>query len=233
MKTLAILLLIGAMALSFSAGEAFAFDPQVFDMTLNDVQTQQFDGYDIVTIDFNLFNNGSEDIVLSGYSSIYLNDTNADYWEPINHRDFGFTETECPALDTIALVNSTTNIKLCFLTTNEVDLGYSLVIEDDDYFTEHSPKEFQLESVPDWFKTTAASWCSDAITESQFITLTQTNIEEGAINVLRTQSGLDLGAQTPDWVKNNTCLWSTDQLSDYEFLDSIYWFVDNGKIQLN
>jgi hypothetical protein len=233
MKTLSILLLIGAIALSFSAGEAFAFNPQVFDMTLNDVQTQQFDGYNIVTLDFNLFNNGSEDITLSGYSSIYLNDTNADYWEPINHRDFGFTEAECPSLDTIASANTTTNIKLCFLTTDEANLGYSFVIENDDYFTEYQPKEFILESVPDWFKTTAASWCSDAITESQFITLTQTNIEEGAINVLRTQSGINVGAQTPDWVKSNTCLWSTDQLSDYEFLDSIYWFVDNGKIQLN
>jgi len=123
MKMLMLVLLMAAVAMSLSVSESYAFDPQVFDMTLNDVQTQQFTGYDIITLDFNLINSGSEDITLSGYSTIFLNDTNADYWEPINHLDFGFTSTECPTLDIVALANSTTNIKLCFLTTDEANLG--------------------------------------------------------------------------------------------------------------
>ena len=27
--------------------------------------------------------------------------------------------------------------------------------------------------------------------------------------------------------------WSNDIISDYEFLDGIYWFIDNGKVQLD
>jgi hypothetical protein len=221
------------VAISFVAPQAFAFDPQVFDITLNEAQTQTFAGYEVVTLDFSLTNGGSEDIPLSGYSTIFLNDTNADYWEAINYRDFGFTETQCPSLDSLALANSTTNIKLCFLTTDEANLGYSLVIEDNDYFVDNQAKELVLESVPDWFKTSAASWCSNAITESQFITIVETNIGDGNINVMRGQSGDDLGASSPAWVKSNACLWSTDQISEYEFLDSIYWYIDNGQIQLN
>jgi len=233
MKMLMLVLLMAAVTMSFSVSESYAFDPQVFDMTLNDVQTQQFAGYDIVTLDFNLINSGSEDITLSGYSTIFLNDTNADYWEAINHLDFGFTSTECPTLDTVALANSTTNIKLCFLTTDETNLGYSLVLEDNDYFVNNTPNEFVLESVPDWFTATANAWCTDTISDSEYINSAQFNIQGGIIDVLRGQSGTDLGAPIPAWVKTNACDWSNNQISDYEYLDGIYWLIDNGKIQLD
>jgi len=221
------------VALSFVAPQAFAFDPQDFDITLNEAQTQQFAGYDVVTLDFNLINGGSEDIALSGYSTIFLNDTNADYWEAINYRDFGFTETQCPSLDAVALVNRTTNIKLCFLITDEANLGYSLVIEDNDYFIDNQPKEMVLESVPSWFTTTADAWCTDVISDSEYIGSAQFNIQQGNFDVMRTQSETDLGSPIPAWVKTSACDWSNDLISEYEFLDGLYWLIDNGKLQLD
>lgn len=223
-----------ALAVSFSIDDSYALDPQLFDVTVTDAQTQNFDGYDIITLVFSLFNGGGQDATLSGNSMLYLNDTNSDYWEPINYQDYDdYTEADCPSLNTTVSANTTASIKLCFLTFNDVDIGYSLVLEDNDYLSGNQPKEFVLESVPDWFKTSAALWCSNAITESQFITIVETNIQDGNISVMRGQSGDDLGTSTPAWVQSNACLWSTDQISDYEFLDGIYWFIDNGKIQLS
>lgn len=233
MSKLPILFILAvAITASFSISESYALDPQIFNMTLNDVQTQQFAGYDIITLDFNLINGGTEDVTLSGHSLIYLNDTNADYWEFINHQDFGFTSTDCPSLDATAIANSTTSIKLCFLTTDEPHIGYSLVITDDDYASQNPPKEFVLESVPNWFTTTANAWCTDVVTDSEFINSVQFSIQQGNINVLKAQSGTDVGAPIPAWVKTNACDWSNGLISDYEFLDGIYWLIDNGKIQL-
>jgi hypothetical protein len=219
---------------SLAVTDVYALDPQTFDISLTDAQTHNFDGYDVISLVLSIFNGGSESETLQGSSMLYLNDTNSDYWESINHNDYDeFTETECPILNTTIEANNTSSVTLCFLTFNDVDIGYSLVLEDDNYLTGIQPNEIVLESVPNWFKTSAASWCSNAITESQFTTLVQTNIQDGTINVLRGQSELDVGAQTPEWIKSNSCLWSTDQISDYEFLDAIYWLIDNGKIQLN
>ena len=226
-------ILAAAITISFSASESYAFDPQTFNMTLNDVQTQQFAGYDIITLVFSLFNTGTEDVPLAGHSVIYVNDTNADYWEFINHQDFGYTSAECPDLDVTATANSTTNLKLCFLTTDEIDVGYSLLITDDDFTSEDPPKEFVLESVPDWFTTTADAWCTDITSDSEYVNSIEFNIQQGNINVLRGLSGTDVGATIPAWVKTNACDWSNDLISDYEFLDGIYWLIDNGKIQLD
>ncbi len=233
MNKLSLIILAVTIVASFSITESYAYDPQMFNMTLNDVQTQQFAGYDILTLDFNLINSGTEDVTLSGHSLIYVNDTNADYWEFINYQDFGFTSTECPSLDATSIANSTTSMKLCFLTTDEVNVGYSLVITDDDFASENQPKEFVLESAPNWFTTTANAWCTDVISDSEYINSVEFNVQQGNINVLRAQSGTDVGAPIPAWVKASACDWSNDVISDYEFLDGIYWLIDNGKIQLD
>ena len=226
MSKLPILFILAvAIIASFSISESYAFDPQSFNMTLNDVQTQTFAGYDIITLDFNLINGGTEDVTLSGHSMIYVNDTNADYWEFINHQDFGFTSTDCPSLDATSIANSTTSIKLCFLTTDEQNIGYSLVITENDYSSPYQPNEFVLESVPNWFTSTANAWCTDLIPDSEYINSVQFNIQQGNIEVLRGQSGTDVGAPIPSWVKTNACDWSNNQTSDYEFLDGIYWLL--------
>ncbi len=36
------------------------------------------------------------------------------------------------------------------------------------------------------------------------------NIQQGNINVLRAQSGTDVGATIPAWVKASACDWSND-----------------------
>jgi hypothetical protein len=228
-----LLILSIAMVTSLSITDSYGYDPLVFNMTITDVQSQQFAGYDIITLDFELVNTGLEDVILTEHSQIYLNDTKADYWEYINYQDFGLTSSECPLLDTTAFANSTSSLKLCFLTTDEIDVGYSLVIADDTFVTENQPNEFVLESVPNWFTTTANAWCTDVTSDPEYLNSVEFNIQQGNIDVLRTQSGVDLGAPIPAWVKTNACDWSNGSISDYEFLDGIYWLIDNGKVQLD
>ena len=117
--------------------------------------------------------------------------------------------------------------------TGIATIGYSVIINNNPSLMDMDINEFTLESIPDFFKTTAGAWCTDAITESEFINSTQSYIQTGTIKVLRGQSATDLGAQTPAWVKTNACDWSNDVISDYEFLDGIYWLIDNGKVQLD
>ncbi len=211
----------------------FALDVDSINMTLQDAQVTEFQNYDILTAIFSIFNGGTQQVQFSGHTMLYLNDTNVDYWEYSSHIDLeGFSETDCPVLDVIINPGNSTNIKLCYLISNDNSTGYSLIVNDDPNLMDMNIKEFVLESVPDWFKTTAGDWCTDTITESGFTNSTQSYIQNGTINVLKGQSGTDIGTQTPSWVKNNACLWSDSQISDYEFLDGIYWLVDNGKIQL-
>ena len=216
-----------------SLPSAYSFNPDSFNMTLIDAQKIPYVNYNIITLTFTLFNNGNQDAVLTGHSMMYLNDTIGDYWEYSNYLDLdNYSSSDCPYLETFVSSYSSNEIKLCYLTSNEPDLGYSLILNDNRYFKDSNTKEFVLESVPNWFKSTAGFWCSDVITDSDFVSSVQFYIQDGIINVLRGQSEIDAGATIPAWVKSNACLWSDNQLSDYEFLDGIYWLIDNGKVQI-
>ena len=216
-----------------SLPSAYSFNPDSFNMTLIDAQKIPYVNYNIITLTFTLFNNGNQDAVLTGHSMMYLNDTIGDYWEYSNYLDLdNYSSSDCPYLETFVSSYSSNEIKLCYLTSNEPDLGYSLILNDNRYFKDSNTKEFVLESVPNWFKSTAGFWCSDVITDSDFVSSVQFYIQDGIINVLRGQNGTDTGATIPAWVKSNACLWSDNQLSDYEFLDGIYWLIDNGKVQI-
>jgi len=218
---------------SFILPQAYSFEVDSFNMTLTDAQKTQFTDYDLIEILFSLFNGGTEQVVFSGHSMLYLNDTNYDYWEHSSYLDLeGYSSSVCPELDTYVNPGNSIDVKLCYITTDDPTVGYSLILNDNRYFKDSNTKEFVLESVPNWFKSTAGFWCSDAITDSDFVNSTQFYIQDGAISVLRGQSGTDTGTTIPAWVKSNACLWSDSQLSDYEFLDGIYWLIDNGKIQL-
>lgn len=218
---------------SLLSPQAYAFDVQSTDINLQDVQVIEYQEYDILEAIFSLFNGGTQPAQLIGHSMLYLNDTNADTWEYSSYLDLSeSTETDCPILNATINSGQSANINLCFLIPKDNSTGYSIVANNDKYFMDMDAKEFVLESIPDWFKSTAGDWCSDIITESDFTNSTQSYIQDDTINVLRGQNGTDTGAQTPAWVKNNACQWSNSQISDYEFLDGIYWLIDNGKIQL-
>jgi len=216
-----------------SIPQAFSFDVNSFNMTLSDVQKTEYTNYDILTLVFSLFNGGNELVVFSNHSMLYLNDTSGDNWEYSSYLDLvGYSSTDCPELDVFINSNNSADVKLCYIVINNQDVGYSLILNNNHYFKNWDTKEFVLESVPDWFKSTANAWCTDVISDDDFVNSTQFYIEQETIKVLRAYSGPDVGAQIPVWVKNNACLWSDNQISDYEFLDGIYWLIDNGKIQL-
>ena len=60
---------------------AYSFDVNSFNMTLSDVQKTNYINYDVLELIFSLFNGNSQQVIFSGHSMLYLNDTNADYWE--------------------------------------------------------------------------------------------------------------------------------------------------------
>jgi len=230
-KTLSILSIL--ILSGFILPQVYSFEVDSFNMTLTDVQKTQHTNYDLVQILFSLFNGGTEQVVFSGHSMLYLNDTNYDNWEHSSYMDLeGYSSSDCPELDTYVTPGNSIDVKLCYIITDDPTVGYSLILNDNRYFKDSNIKVFVLESVPDWFKSTAGFWCSDAITDSDFVNSTQFYIQDGAINVLRVQSGTDAGATIPAWVKSNACLWDAGQISEYEFLDGIYWLIDNGKIQI-
>jgi len=221
------------VAISFVAPQAFAFEVGLIDVTLQDASVAEYPNYDIITLIFSIFNGDTQPAEFTGHNLLYLNDTNGDWWEYSNHLDYqGISETDCPQLGAIIPSGNSTDIKLCYLVLNDPQIGYSLILNDNQYFKDNQTKELVLESVPDWFTTTANAWCTDAISDSEYINSAQFNIQEGIIDVLRGQSGTDVGTPIPAWVKTNACDWSNNQISDYEYLDGIYWLIDNGKIQL-
>jgi len=212
---------------------AYSFNVESFNMTLTDAQKTNYTNYDVLELIFSLFNGDSQQAIFSGHSMLYLNDTNGDYWEYSSYLDLeGYSSVDCPFLDVYVNPGSSSEVSMCYIIPNDNNIGYSLILNDNRYFKDSNTKEFVLESVPDWLKSTAGSWCSDAITDSDYTNSIQFYIKQGTINVLRAQSGADIGSSIPVWVKNNACQWSNSQISDYEFLDGIYWLIDNGKIQL-
>lgn len=222
------------LVISLFATPAFAFDISLVDISIQDAFVTEYVNYDIITAIFSVFNGDSEYSYFTGHNMIYLNDTNADWWEYSNHEDLdGISESDCPQLDTTIAPGNSTNIKLCYLVQHDATIGYSVIANNNPSLMDMDIKEFTLESVPGFFNTTAGAWCTDVISESEFINSTQSYIQTGTIKVLRGQSVTDLGATTPAWVKASACDWSNDLISDYEFLDGIYWLIDNGKIQLN
>jgi hypothetical protein len=213
--------------------DVYAFDPTQVNMTLNDVQTTSYSEFDVLTIFISFFNNDVDTASLSGYNMIYLNDTNANYWELSTDAHIEGMTDNCPVLNSTIPSGASDNLQLCFVLPKSVDLGYSLVLNNDYYMMDWEIEEYTLEYVPQEFTTTAADWCSNTISDSEFTNITESQINNGTISVMRGQSGTDVGAVIPDWVKTNACDWSNDLISDYVFLDGLYWLIDNGKIQLD
>jgi hypothetical protein len=230
---LSIFALVAFLALSLAIPQAFAFDINAINVTLADAQVDEYESYDIITAIFSIFNGDSQNAHFVGQNMLYLNDTNTDWWEYSNHYDLeGYSETDCPVLDTVISPGNTTNVQLCYLVQHDVTIGYSVIANNHEGLMDMDIKETILESVPQSFKSTAGDWCSDVISESAFTNSTQSAILNGTINVMKGQSGTDIGTATPSWVKTTACNWSNNLISDYEFLDGLYWMIDNGKIQL-
>jgi hypothetical protein len=234
MNKINLLSLLGIILLTTTAfsTSAYAFDPTQINMTLNDVQTTSYTEFDVLTIFFSLFNNGTETSTLSGHNMLYLNDTNANYWEMSTDNHIEGMSNTCPILNSTINSGQSDDIQICYVIPKSADIGYSLVLNNDYYMMDWEIAEFTLEAVPFWFSSTASDWCTDRISDSEYFTIAQLDIQDPEFTILRTQSGEDVGTSVPSWVKTNACDWSNELISDYEFLDGIYWLIDNGKIQI-
>ena len=98
-KTLSIMSIL--ILSSFILPQAYSFEVDSFNLTLTDVQKTQVKNYDLVGILYSLFNGGTEQVVFSGDSMLYLNDINYDYWEHSSYLDLeGYSSSDCTELDT-------------------------------------------------------------------------------------------------------------------------------------
>jgi hypothetical protein len=231
LKLLSLLAVI-TISTTLMSSSAYAFDPTSINMTLNNVQTTSYDDFDVLTIFFSLFNNNAESVLLTGHNMLYLNDTNANYWEISTDNHIEGISNTCPILNTTISSGQSENLQLCYVIPKSDEIGYSMVLNNDYYMMDMEIEEFTLESVSVSFKTTANLWCNDSISDSEYFTSVQSYIQQGDISVLRGESSIDIGTPVPDWVKNNACAWSNDAINQYQFLDGVYWLIDNGKVQL-
>jgi hypothetical protein len=84
-------------------------------------------------------------------------------------------------------------------------------------------------SVPSWIKSNAGWWCSESISDGEFLRGMEYLIRNDVIQVSYLQQD-SVTKEIPQWVRNNACRWSDGSVSDGEFLDAISFLVKNGII---
>ncbi|SHO46994.1 exported hypothetical protein [Nitrosotalea sinensis] len=87
-------------------------------------------------------------------------------------------------------------------------------------------------SIPKWVKTTAKSWSTGDIQDSEFIGAIQYLISKGVMHVPHGAQGTNSSQSIPTWIKHSTGMWSNDQITDNEFVQSIQWLISKGIIQV-
>jgi len=88
------------------------------------------------------------------------------------------------------------------------------------------------ENVPEWVKSTAGWWATDAISETEFVNAIEFLIKENIIQVNVSQTS-ETSQGVPDWVKNTAGWWATDVISETEFVNAIAYLIENGIIMIS
>ena len=87
-------------------------------------------------------------------------------------------------------------------------------------------------SVPTWIKDIGGYWCSNEISDAEFLNAVQYLIEKNVIQVDSSANSNSVNQGIPEWVKNNTCWWSDNQITDIDFLSGIEFLVNKGTIRI-
>jgi len=88
------------------------------------------------------------------------------------------------------------------------------------------------ENVPEWVKSTAGWWATDAISETEFVNAIEFLIKENIIQVNVSQTS-ETSQGVPDWVKNTAGWWATDVISETEFVNAIAYLIKNGIVMIS
>lgn len=84
--------------------------------------------------------------------------------------------------------------------------------------------------VPSWIKNNAEWWCTNQISDNDFLKGIEYLVAQKVIDV-RVIPQNDSDKQVPTWVKNTSCWWAENTISDTEFINSIAFLVEKGTIK--
>lgn len=89
-----------------------------------------------------------------------------------------------------------------------------------------------VKTIPMWIKNVGGFWCTDLISDKEFIDAIQYLINEDVIFLKNTEYGISNPQQVPQWVKNNACWWVDDKIQDLDFISGIEFLVNIGTIRI-
>ena len=87
-------------------------------------------------------------------------------------------------------------------------------------------------TIPTWIKNVGGYWCTDQISDKEFIDAVQFLITEKVILLKNTEYGVSDSQQVPQWIKNNACWWADDKIPDLDFISGIEYLVNIGTISV-
>ena len=90
--------------------------------------------------------------------------------------------------------------------------------------------------VPHWFKTTTNYWCSESITDDEFLNAIKQLVKEGIITLPpmdEKNNQPDTNQEFPLWISEPMCLWKDDIISDQELLQNIKYLIEQKILVLD
>jgi len=94
------------------------------------------------------------------------------------------------------------------------------------------PSTQSIPAVPDWIKSNAGWWSSNAISDDEFIDGIEYLIKEKIILIPEDQPLINSEKTIPPWIKNTANWWFDDLISDDEFVSALEFLVKEGIIRL-
>jgi plastocyanin len=88
------------------------------------------------------------------------------------------------------------------------------------------------QSIPSWVKNIGDFWCNNQIDDSEFVNAVQFLINDGIIQVEKTETRIASSQQVPIWIKNNACWWVDEKINDIDFISGIEYLVNIGTIRV-
>lgn len=91
--------------------------------------------------------------------------------------------------------------------------------------------DIQAHEFPSWFRSTAAWWSTNSISDTPFIDGIKFLIEEGFITPDTSSDFKSM--EFPLWFKYTAKWWSGGQISDDEFTNNVEYLIDKGYVKLS
>ena len=85
--------------------------------------------------------------------------------------------------------------------------------------------------IPKWIKNNAGWWCTNSISNDDFVLGMQYLIQSKIIQVNASQIQ-NPELILPPWVKQNACLWSENEILNQDFIQGIRYLIENNMVHI-